>query len=172
MQRQWQPVSCSVTYPNEISHGYQLVTSFSTRERERDELLMCSDSFYVSERVSVYWGRGRAPAVFMFLCLWCSQPSRSVSMPVNQVAGACLSSRCYAWLPMLGCTEICTSPEREPAERGGLICHTDHCPDPLWQMCSLTHTDDSTVQEASTVNTCLLWGHWHAAGTCCKCVKI
>lgn len=46
---QWQPVSYSVTYPNEIRHGYQQVSLLSTGAAEEDELLMCSDSFRVSK---------------------------------------------------------------------------------------------------------------------------
>lgn len=46
---QWQPVSYSVTYPNEIRHGYQQVSMLSTGAAKDDELLMCSDSFRVSK---------------------------------------------------------------------------------------------------------------------------
>lgn len=43
---QWQPVCDPETYPNEMRHGYQQVSLFSTGE---DELLMRSDSFRVSK---------------------------------------------------------------------------------------------------------------------------
>lgn len=46
---QRQPVSYSVTYPNEIRHRYQQVSLLSTGAAEEDELLMCSDSFRVSK---------------------------------------------------------------------------------------------------------------------------
>lgn len=46
---QWQPVSCSVTYPNEIRHGYQQVSLLSTGAIEEDELLMWTDLFRVSK---------------------------------------------------------------------------------------------------------------------------
>lgn len=49
MPLQCQPVSYSVTYPNEIRHGYQQVSLLSTGAIEEDELLMCTDSFRVSK---------------------------------------------------------------------------------------------------------------------------
>lgn len=154
----WQPDSYSLTYPNEIRHGYQQVSLLSMGAAEEDELLMCSDSFRVSKcRLCVKQGAE---------CLW-SSCSCVCGLHSYPPVLACQSIKWWGPVPHQGATHDClclyvqkfAPPRRQSLLRGKessvrektAPIHNDRCSVQLKRMCR-------------RLNSKYMRRHWHTTG--------